>query len=318
MTAPALHHADVSIIIPVFNVGEWVIEALESVVQQELQPLEVIVVDDGSTDGADRRITPYLVDPKVRMIRTENRGLAAARNRGIAEARGTFVALLDADDRYRPQYLSRMMARATAADQPSFVTCDAISFGSPKLAGERFSDRYAQADPITLLRFLDEEASIFGLSVIRRADLQRIGGYDERLRSAEDLDLWLRLLATGATGALVPEILVEYRRHGGSLSSKTAQLMHDSATAFAKLAASLPDGREQEIARRRHADAAAKEMFNMGIDDVLAGDTHAGIHKMRASGMVPDNLKWRLAMPAMTLVPALAPILLRYYRGSEA
>lgn len=309
--------ADLSVIIPVYNVGNWVIEAVESVIKQDLQPREVIIVDDGSTDGAQDRLACYLPDPRIRVIRTENRGLAAARNRGIAEASGRFVALLDGDDRYRPTYIARMHARIMAADQPAFVTCDAESFGAGQYAGERFSSRYPQAEPITLATFLDGQVAIFGLSVIRRSVLQSIGGYDENLRSAEDLDLWLRLLATGATGGLVPEVLVEYRRHGHSLSSRTAQLMRDTATAFAKIAAVLPAGRERDAAIRRQVEAHAKAQFHGGIDIVLSGDARRGLNQMRASGGVPAGFKWRIALVAMTLVPVLAPALLRYYRGTE-
>lgn len=309
--------ADVSVIVPVHNVGDWVIEALESIGAQTLPPQEVIIIDDGSTDGAEQRIAPFLSDPAIRLIRTENRGLAAARNRGIAESRSTFIALLDADDRYRPEYLARMVTRITAPDQPAFVTCDAESFGAHQYSGERFSSRYPQSEPINLARFLSGQVAIFGLSLIRRSALEAVGGYDEKLRSAEDLDLWLRLLASGATGGLVPEILVDYRRHGGSLSSRTAQLMRDTALAYGKLLADLPDGETRRLAEMRRIAASAAAEFNEGVDAVLSGDVRGGVRQMRSSGGAPAGLKWRFALIAMAIAPMLAPPLLRNYRGFE-
>ena len=202
----------VSVIVPAYNVAPYIAEALASLQAQTLDAFEAIIIDDGSTDATAAAIAPFLADPRFRLVRTANCGLSAARNRGIAEARGPLVALLDGDDRYRPDYLARMVAALGDRPDAAFVTCDAVSFADADPRRERFSARYAQDEPITLARLLGGEVAIFGLCTIRAATLRDLGGYDEGLRAAEDLDLWLRLLAAGHGGGLLRDVLVEYRR----------------------------------------------------------------------------------------------------------
>lgn len=304
----------VSIIIPAYNVAPFLSEALASVAAQDVTDFEAIIIDDGSSDAIAEAVAPWLDDPRFRMIRTANRGLAAARNRGISESRAGLIALLDGDDRYRPDYLSVMLARISAGDAPAFVTCDARSFGNAALDGEIFSQRYTQNEPITLSRFLNREVNIFGLSLMRRTAWESIGGYDESLRSAEDLDFWLRLLATGVEGGLAPHVLVDYRRRSGSLSHSTVPLMRDAGEAFAKLAATLPPGNERALAQQRRDAAQSFGAFERGVDAALAGDARKGLRMMHESGFKASKARWRLAMAAMRVLPVLARPLLRYYR----
>lgn len=305
----------VSVIIPAYNVAPYLGEALASLAAQTMPDFEAIIIDDGSPDDIAAAAAPWLDDPRFRLIRTENRGLAAARNRGAAEARADLIALLDGDDRYRPDYLAAMCDRIAAPDAPAFVTCDAVSFGDPSLDGEIFSSRYPQDEPITLARFLSRDVNIFGLSMIRKSAIDSIGGYDETLASAEDLDFWLRLLATGAVGGLVRRTLVDYRRRHGSLSHNTAALMRDTVTAFSQAIAALPDGPERALAQVRRDSAQSFGDFETGVDMALAGDVRGGVAKMRDSGLKSGKIQWRVAMVAMTIFPALARPLLLHYRG---
>ncbi|MEQ1509612.1 MAG: glycosyltransferase family A protein [Sphingopyxis sp.] len=303
-----------SIIVPAYNVAPYIGEALGSVAAQTIVDFEAIIIDDGSPDDIGAACAPWLNDPRFRLIRTQNCGLAAARNRGISEARSSLIALLDGDDRYQPEYLSKMLERINADDQPDFVTCDAVSFGNVAHDGEIFSSRYPQDEPITLARFLSREVNIFGLSMVRKSAIDSIGGYDEELRSAEDLDFWLRLLLTGAKGGLVRQSLVDYRRRAGSLSHNTAPLMRDTVTAFAKLIAHLPAGNERALAENRLAEAQSLGEFEGGVDRVLDGDVPGGIFLMRKSGLKSDKAQWRAALWLMSLIPVLARPLLLYYR----
>ncbi|MEK6541883.1 MAG: glycosyltransferase family 2 protein [Pseudomonadota bacterium] len=305
----------VSVIIPAYNVAPYLGEALASLAAQTMPDFEAIIIDDGSPDDIAAAAAPWLKDPRFRLIRTGNHGLAAARNRGVAEARADLISLLDGDDRYKPDYLAAMCERISAPDAPAFVTCDAVSFGNPSLDGEIFSSRYPQDEPITLERFLSRDVNIFGLSMIVKSTLLMVGGYDETLHSAEDLDFWLRLLATGAVGGLVRRTLVDYRRRHGSLSHNTVPLMRDTVTAFSKLIAALPDGPERALAQARRDSAQCFGDFEAGVDMALAGDVRSGLAKMRSSGLKSDKIQWRVAMAAMAMLPALARPLLLHYRG---
>lgn len=308
----------VSVIIPAFNVAAFLGEALQSVKEQRLADYEVIIVDDGSPDDVAAVCGPFLTDPRFSLVRIENSGLAGARNHGISLARAPLIALLDGDDRYRPDYLDKMVGKLSDYPEAVFVTCDAVSFGAPAHAGELFSARYPQDEPITLERLLKREVSVFGLCTVRAEALRQIGGYDQSLRSSEDLDLWLRLLSTGATGRLVAEPLVEYRRHSASLSSNRAQLMQTTAAVYDKAAKALAGRPEAALAEALREEAQAISRFEMGVDWVLSGKRRDGVRAMRNSGHMRRKRKWRVALSIFSLVPLLAgPALALYRHGNN-
>jgi len=120
----------VSIIIPCYNQGRYLAESIGSVLASDFTELEIIVVDDGSTEPETRRILDMLEYPKTRLIRRANGGLAAARNSGIAEAQGRYILPLDADDRIGPEYLGQAVAALEADPQLGVVYCRAERFGA--------------------------------------------------------------------------------------------------------------------------------------------------------------------------------------------
>lgn len=313
---PAL--PQITVVIPAYNVAPFIGEALASVQSQSLADFEAIIIDDGSTDDTAICIAPFLADPRFRCIRTDNRGLSAARNRGLSESKTQFVALLDGDDRYRPDYLVSMLTRIRSQPHVDFVTCDAESFVGDDGPRERFSDRYPQNEPITLARLMRREVAVFGLCTLRVASVLAVGGYDESLRAAEDLDLWLRLLGQGYVGGLVRKVLVDYRRRPGSLSNNAAKLMGATALAFDKAAHSLGDRPEAALAAARRDEAQAISTFEAGVDLVLSGQARYGVTAMRQSDLKQGNRKWTVALALFSLLPPLArPALTLYRRGNQ-
>ncbi len=306
--------AQISVIVPAYNVAPFIGEALASLQAQTLGAFEAIIVDDGSTDATVDAIAPFLTDPRFRLIRTGNAGLAAARNVGIADVRTPYVAMLDSDDRYRPAYLQKMLARISGKPRVDFVTCDAESFVEGSDHRERFSDRYAQAEPITLATLLTDLTKVFGLCTIRTDALRNVGGYDPALRAAEDLDLWLRLLGAGHVGGLVPEILVEYRRRAGSLSDDRARLMSATARALDKAVVALAGRPEAALAAAKRDEAQAVALFETGVDLALHGEARRGVGLMRSSRLKDGNAKWQTMLRIFSLLPLLAPPALSLYR----
>lgn len=308
----------VSVIVPAFNVAPFLGEALQSVKNQRFNDYEVIIVDDGSPDDVASVCAPFLTDPRFTMVRIDNSGLSGARNHGISLARAPLVAMLDGDDRYRPSYLEKMVGKLDQHPEALFVTCDAISFGSPANEGERFSSRYPQDEPITLERLLKREVTVFGLCTIRAEAIRAIGGYDQSLRSSEDLDLWIRLLLDGGTARLVAEPLVDYRRHAASLSSNRAQLMQTTAMVYQKASDALTGRPEAALAEALRDQAQSISRFETGVDWVLSGKRRDGVREMLASGHKADNWKWRLALTIFSLVPLLAgPAIALYRHGNN-
>jgi glycosyltransferase involved in cell wall biosynthesis len=211
---------EVSVVIPTRNRWE-VLEssALRSALSQQDVELEVVVVDDGSSDGTTARIRE-LDDERLRIVRHEQaKGVAAARNAGVAAARGEWIAFLDDDDLWSPRKLRSQLDRA-AATGASFVYARVIELDDD---GNVLQVSPAEATSLEIL--LKWNTVPAGASnILARADhVRATGGFDERLTYVADWDAWINLARLGDI-ALVPEVLVAYIRHGSGMgfSGRTA------------------------------------------------------------------------------------------------
>lgn len=208
----------VSVVVSVYQCAATLARSLGSVLEQNLRELELIVVDDGSTDGSSAWLDALAArDKRVRVLHQENRGLTSALARGCAEARGAYVARHDADDLSLPERLSRQAARLRGDDELAFVSCWSQVIGPRDellLEVRRPEDRAAAKGALTR----DGVAPWHG-SVMFRADAyRRVGGYREAFRYAQDWDLWLRLVDVGDL-AYEPAFLYAFRVGETSLSS---------------------------------------------------------------------------------------------------
>ena len=213
----------VTAIIPSYNYGRFVCDAVDSVLAQSYRHVEVIVVDDGSKDDTRARLGAYA--GRIHYIYHHNKGLSAARNRAIEAAHGSVIALLDADDRWHPQKLELQMRYLL--DHPEIGLLGADNWvdierpwPSCGLRGE------LPATTMSLDRLVVR--AYFGPSsaVMRRGCLDAVGGFDTHLRSAEDRDMWIRMAARYGVAKLdLP--LVWYRNHSGSMS-RNARVMEDN------------------------------------------------------------------------------------------
>lgn len=221
MSRGAVMQPAVSVIVPVYNGEKYVVAALDSIRAQTCADWQVILVDDGSTDGTAAVLAQYPGDPRIEIVRQENQGPAASRNRGQARCTAQYVAFLDADDMWLPTYLARMVQELTA--NPSAVAA---------FAGWQYVDQAGDPLPQVIIpsralgRRLGEEllwrnALVTSGVVVRRWALEACRGFDTELTQAQDWDLWLRLLALGPFIA-VPKRLVWYRTHGENRSDDLA------------------------------------------------------------------------------------------------
>jgi glycosyltransferase involved in cell wall biosynthesis len=211
-----------SVVIPAYNVERYVAEALESVLAQTYQDVEIVVVNDGSTDGTAGVIDRYR--DRVVYVEQANRGLAGARNAGLAVASGGLIALLDADDVWLPERLERCAALFAERPEVGFLTTDAWllddEIPTQKLFYGDFLPREFPEDTL-LARMIQD--NVFFVSVLARRELyDRHGSFDESLRRSEDYDMWLRFLGGGERAACIMEPLAYYRRRSESLSADAA------------------------------------------------------------------------------------------------
>lgn len=208
----------VSCIVPVWNGERFVAEALDSILAQTYRSLELIVVDDGSTDGTAARVKAY--GSRVACVRQPNAGPAAARNTGIRLAGGEFVAFLDADDIWHPEKLTRQLRRFEARAELDFCVAHAQNFSAPELGG-------APDASLRVPRAGALPGYVTSTLLARRALIERIGVFDPTLRHGDDTDWFLRAIDGGAVREVLPDVLLFRRLHRESLSHRNASKSHD-------------------------------------------------------------------------------------------
>ncbi len=212
----------VSVVIPVFNQERYLALAIDSVLAQTYRDLELIVVDDGSTDGTLEVIRGY--GSRIRALRKPNGGNASALNLGIQEASGEWIAWLSSDDLWEPNKLNRQMEAAQALPSTEFVFTDDVIIDSEGMVLERRHFSLPSSKTMRLLK-LARGCFIDGSSVlIHRNVFRRVGLFDEGDRLTSDYDLWLRVVKD-CDMIHIPEPLVRYRVHGAQASKNHEAMM---------------------------------------------------------------------------------------------
>ena len=206
----------VSVIIPAYNAEAFLARALSSVKAQTFDDVEVVLVDDGSTDRTAEIAHSF---EGVRYFRHAHRRQPATRNRGLAEAEGELIAFLDADDEWLPEKLKRQLAFMSERDSQISFTDSFLSARGKRV--RRCSDLVRPSAGDILLPLLQQNFITINTVVARRDLLEQVGGFDESVpfRSHEDHDLWLRLALTGVRFDYLDEPLAFYHRGYASDSS---------------------------------------------------------------------------------------------------
>jgi glycosyltransferase involved in cell wall biosynthesis len=208
----------VAVVVPVYLAG-FLSKALESVMRQSRQPDEVIVVNDGSPDrdAIAAAVAPY--GERITLLEQNNEGAAAARNRGMCATTAEYVALLDADDEWYPNFLQEQVAALDARPDLDLIYCDALITGRTGLAGQRFMESCPSVGDVTLEALLGQRCTVLLSGVVmRRAAALAVGGFDQTIRRGQDFDLWLRMAHHGSHLAYTSPVLVLRRIHEENLS----------------------------------------------------------------------------------------------------
>jgi glycosyltransferase involved in cell wall biosynthesis len=224
---------EVSIIIPTYNRRAMLLEAIDSVLAQSLTAFELIVIDDGSTDGTAEHLVG--LDKAIRIERIEHCGPAAARNRGVALAGAPLIAFLDSDDLWTPTKLERQLAFMRANPGCAISQTDEIWIRNGRRVNPGVRHRKRAGDI-----FIDSlRTCLISMSAtIMRADLFRsLGGFDETMAAAEDYDLWLRILIDHEAGLLDEPLVTRRGGHCDQTSSTTPAIDRFRILALTKLLA---------------------------------------------------------------------------------
>lgn len=237
-----------SVVIPCFNHGEFLTEAVASVTSAPRNDIELIIVDDGSTDERTANEMAALAALDIHVIRQKNKGLSAARNTAIRASTAPYILPLDADDRLRPGYIEHGIRILDADPRVGVVYADAQLFGIT-------SDRWV-VGPFNPRRLLEKNC-LAASAVFRRVVWEQNGGYDERMLDGfEDWDFWIGAHEHGWQFRYVPEALFEYRRAQVSMLTRVRTLEDQVAQYIAAKHAALYRQSWLQLARERDSGTA--------------------------------------------------------------
>jgi glycosyltransferase involved in cell wall biosynthesis len=227
--------AKVSVIMPAFNVAPYVSAAIESVIAQTMPDWELLVVDDGSTDSTLVILEAFAaVDSRVRVFRQSNAGISAARNHALRRADGEFIAVLDSDDLWEPTFLDAQLAIFATCPDVDVVTGNGWFLGSG-LHGQPARPWPDTRPQPTVTTMIEDETSVFIMSIMRRAVYDTIGGFDERLRTNEDYEFWLRAAIAGFRFRRNDVPLGHYRRRYDSMSANDLRMISGILRVYEKI-----------------------------------------------------------------------------------
>lgn len=201
----------VSVVIPTYNRAKVVERALKTAFAQTYRNLEIIVVDDGSTDNTETALTPY--QDRIRYYYQKNQGASAARNRAIQESRGKYIAFLDSDDEWLPAKIEKQVALLESRPDLSFVACLATN-------ERRTYTGYDDHDRQFLKFIVQPFTQNMTRYVVRRECFEKHGLFDTSIHGPEDWELWLRLLQQGCRFGFVPDVLMIYTTSEDAISSR--------------------------------------------------------------------------------------------------
>ena len=295
----------VSIIIPCWNGENFVGAAITSALDQTYPNVEVIVIDDGSTDGSLNVIQSF--GERIRWQSGPNRGACAARNAGLALAHGTFVQFLDADDILFPQKLSRMVPLALSGGPRTTPTCDwemVTSTEDSAVVLRHFG--YGGEDPVVYCLQKRQQTSS---PLHWRADLQAVGGFRSELPCCQEVDLHLRLAAYGVRFSYVPEVLYRKIDRPHSISSDYVRVLDQHKDIFLSVAdlllqrGVLTNERRYTIAKTLAVDA--RHYVRRGFPE-KAADYFRTAAGMDASGSRDAFGRWYSRMLADFMGPVFA------------
>ena len=266
----------VSIVVPCYNPGRYLAEALESALAQSHRNLEVVVVDDGSTEDLTATVERW---PGVRLMRQENRGVSAARNAGARASRGAFLVFLDADDRLLPDAIEGGLqelrihssaAFATGLCRPIGPTGEALPFRQqPELRGDCYEEMLQS-------NFIWMPAQV----IYRRQAFQASGGFDTTVDACADYDLYLRIIRANPV-ACHRRIVAEYRFHHKNMSSDKALML---ASALGALNRQWPYVRNHAAYRRAYWQGRRfwREFYGSGLVEDIRVDIKVPGSRARA------------------------------------
>lgn len=305
----------VSVIIPAYNVAEFINEALDSVAAQKFRDLEIIVVNDGSPDtvALERTLRPHREN--IIYIKQASLGAGAARNTAIKQARGEIIAFLDGDDLWLPDFLSSQVAFLGRGFD--MVYCDAQQFGMRSALRKTFMESAPSDGEVTVSSLLDFRCNVITSGTIAlRSAIFAAGLFENERARAHDFHLWVRMAKNGAKIGYQKKVLLKYRVHLDSLSGDSVSRVQREIDVFDRVRRSVDlDPGELQILDRRLSGLNADLQVEQGKSFLLSEDFSQARKAFRSANQHRRSLRLTL----ITFVATLAPrLLLNHYRSRRS
>ncbi len=305
--------ASISVIIPAYNCASFLPETLESVFSQTHPVLEVIVVDDGSTDETSSVVQAYL--GRIRYIRQENKGLPGARNTGIVAAKGDYLALLDADDTWVSTKLAQQMPRFADPEVGIVYSDFAVRYSDGRYQESYLVNRPLAAEGAILDRYIQSRFLFPSTMVFRKECFEQIGLFDEEMLACEDIELFARMCAHWKV-ALVNQSLMIRFEGSHNITADSRKMGEYTILALGKL---LEKERTLSRATRTvvHREVGRQHSW-AGYTALEQGEvSRARGHLMRAIRYDLRNLRPSVRLLAASLLPASLRRSLRGLKGAR-
>jgi glycosyltransferase involved in cell wall biosynthesis len=301
------------VIIPAYKVAPFIKATLNSVLSQTFNDYEIIVINDGSPDtqelerelASDSDLITYITQP--------NQGAGAARNAGIRAAQGKYLAFLDGDDYWLPDFLKEQMALITSDGGFDVVYADAVNLQGTKHSRTTNMDHNPSSGLVTVESLITGKCNVITSSVVARRDLVvEVGLFDESFPNSQDFDLWLRLAKHGARMTYQKKVLVYRRIYEGSLASNPIKSFEGEIAVLEKTRrrSDLTVEENAAILRMLERRRATVEVFR-GKQRLSAGEFDSARAAFRLANDYYQSWKLRLVLFCLRVAPRL---LQRVYR----
>jgi glycosyltransferase involved in cell wall biosynthesis len=317
---PAPQSSPVSVIIPAFNAAGYVGAALQSVFAQTFTDYEVILVNDGSADTQqfEQAIQPYL--SRIIYLTQENRGPSGARNLGIRRARGEWLAFLDSDDIWLPNYLAEQLRFLATDPTLDMVYCDATLEGETGAAGKTFMQLCPSIGPVTFESLLEEQTQVLTSGTLaRRKKVMEAGLFDEAIHCSEDHDLWLRIVFAGGKISYQRVALLRRNVRSGSQGSAPESLLAGEIQTLTKLDRDLDlDPPTRELLRQRLRRIQGAFDFIEGKKFLVAGEREKAYESLSRARALAPTPRLRAVLAGLRIAPGLTIEAARLWFGKKS
>ncbi len=308
----------VSVIVPAYNVAEYIAESLDSALAQTFKNYEIIVVNDGSpdTDNLETVLQPFY--DEIIYLKQPNGGAAAARNAGIAAARGSLLAFLDGDDVWYAEKLASQTAFLAESDY-EMIYCDALLFGEPLYNGKTFMQTAPSDGKVTPESLLEGHCNVLtSANIVAKNAVVKYGLFDPKAFRVEDFELWFRLCKKGVKIGYQKDVLLKYRIRAGSLTGSNVAKAERSIAALETVKDRNKLTESELKAWRRQMRAAKAELdLERGKNNLASGNFAEARVNFAAANQHYRKLKLKALMWSLKISPHLVLNLFKKLRPVE-